>query len=72
MLVDLGYSEDKYRNAIANMEEIRKKIIAMQEDDGPITAKQIERKAGTQLNMASLIIYLTNAYIPVPAPVKYQ
>ena len=33
----------------------------MKEDEGPITAKQIERKAGTTLNMASLIIDLPNA-----------
>ena len=46
MLVDLWYYEDKYRKAMVNTEQIRKKIIAMKEDDGPVTSKQIERKAG--------------------------
>ena len=46
---------------ISNIEEIRKNMIGMKNNDGPITEKVIERKAGIKLNMASLIIDLTNA-----------
>ena len=51
---------------ISNIEEIRKNMIGMKNNDGPITEKVIERKAGIKLNMASLIIDLPmHALVPV-------
>ena len=61
-MFNLGYKLEDYKNAIADFDGIfRGKILVMKEGDEPLTARSIEKKAGTKLTMAGLIIELTNA-----------
>ena len=61
MLVEISFSEEKYRKLIADIGEIKKKIIGMKDENEPLTAKVIERRGGTKLTMANFIVELANA-----------
>ena len=50
MVVEISFSEEKYRKLIADIGEIKKKIIGMKDENEPLSAKVIERRGGTKLS----------------------